>query len=185
MVINLGKCGVVGLAAHDPDVLLPGLGPIPRVDCYTYLGFPFKSLGVDWVAHLNSVAAKASKSLAFCKNRSLLWPAGLRLAFYRTFIRSLMDYGAGIIFHWLMNGLDPPSRPILRVSAACTSRLRYLLPLQQVQDVALHWILEHRDHTIVAHSLLAVPTISVRFSNLACLLTRHFRSMDDKNPAST
>ncbi len=183
MVINLGKCGVVGLAAHDPDILLPGLGPIPRVDCYTYLGFPFKSLGVDWVAHLDSVAAKASKSLSFCKNRSLLWPAGLRLAFYRTFIRSLMDYGAGIIFHWLMNGLDPPIRPILRVPAATTSRLRYLLPLQQVQDEALHWILEHRDHTIVAHSLLAIPTISVRFSNLACLLTRHFRFMDDKNPA--
>ncbi|KAF9303322.1 hypothetical protein BG003_002079, partial [Podila horticola] len=144
MVINLGKCGIVGLAPHDPDVLLPGLGPIPRVDCYTYLGFPYKSRGVDWVAHLDSVATKAAASLAFCKARSTVWPAGLRLAFYRTFVRSLMDYGAGLIFHWLVNGLDPP----LRVSAAITTRLRYLVPLQQVQDDALDWITEHRDHTI-------------------------------------
>jgi hypothetical protein len=183
MVINLAKCGIVGLAANDPDVFLPGLGPLPRVDSYTYLGFPYKSRGVDWVAHLDSVAAKAAKSLEFCKNRSVLWPAGLRLAFYRTFIRSLMDYGAGVIFHWLMNGLDPPARHALRVPASLTSRLRHLLPLQQVQDSALHWILEHRDHTVVGHSLLALPTISVRFSNLACLLTRHFRSMAEKNPA--
>ena len=179
MVINLGKCGIVGLTADDPDVILPGLGPIPRVECYTYLGFPYKSPGVDWVAHLDSVAAKAAASLAYCKARSTVWPAGLRLAFYRTFIRSLMDYGAGIIFHWLMNGLDPP----LRVSANMTTRLRHLLPLQQVQDDALHWITEHRDHTIVAHSLLAIPTVTTRFSNLACLLTRHFRSMADSNPA--
>jgi hypothetical protein len=185
MVINLAKCGIVGLTDDDPDVVLPGIGPIPRVECYTYLGFPYKSRGVDWVAHLDSVASKAANSLSFCKNRSLLWPAGLRLAFYRTFIRSLMDYGAGIIFHWLMNGLDPPARSLLRVPTSNTSRLRHLLPLQQVQDSALHWILEHRDHTVVAHSMLALPTISVRFSNLACLLTRHFRGMDDKNPART
>lgn len=183
MIINLAKCGVVGLAEDDPDLVLPGLGPIPRVDCYTYLGFPYKSRGVDWVAHLESVALKASNSLAFCKAKSRMWPAGLRLAFYRTFVRSLMDYGAGMIYHWLMNGLDPPARHQLRIPASATSRLRFLLPLQEVQDSALHWILEHRDSSVVAHSMLAVPTIMVRFSNLACLLTRHFRSMDDNNPA--
>lgn len=183
MNINLGKCGVVGLTANDPDIVIPGLGPIPRVESYTYLGFPYKSRGVDWVSHLESVAAKAEKSLEFCKSRSKQWPAGLRLAFYRTFIRSLMDYGAGVIYHWLMNGLDPPARRLLRVSASRSDRLSHLLPLQQVQDAALHWILDHRDNTVVAHSFLAIPTIVARFSNLACLLTRHFRSMDDKNPA--
>ncbi|KAF9272679.1 hypothetical protein BGZ74_005120, partial [Mortierella antarctica] len=86
-----------------------------------------------------------------------------------------------------MNGLDPPSHRSnglpLRVTGNDTSRWQHLLPLQQVQDDALHWITEHRDHTIVAHSLLALPTITTRFSNLACLLTRHFRSMAESNPA--
>lgn len=43
------------------------------------------------------------------------------------------------------------------------------------------WILEH-NRSVMSHYLLAMPVITTRFSNLACLLTRHFSKMHAKNP---
>ncbi|GJJ78321.1 hypothetical protein EMPS_10680 [Entomortierella parvispora] len=172
MTINLAKCGVVGLTHGDRDLVLRGIGPIPRVECYNYLGFPYKSRGIDWAEHLKSMALKASKTLKFCEARgNSKWSAGLRLALYRAFVRSRMEYGAGIMYHWIQNDSK--------------SRTEHLKAIATVQDAALKWILEFKDPTKVTHSFLALPTIYVRFSDLACLLTDHFIGMDGNNPART
>ncbi|KAG0195116.1 hypothetical protein BGX28_002256, partial [Mortierella sp. GBA30] len=67
MVVNLAKCGVLGTKPSDPPLMFPGLGPLPVVDSYKYLGFPFESTGVNWAAHLESVTAKAKSTLAMCR----------------------------------------------------------------------------------------------------------------------
>ncbi|GJJ78332.1 hypothetical protein EMPS_10691 [Entomortierella parvispora] len=127
MTINLAKCGVVGLTHGDRDLVLRGIGPIPRVECYNYLGFPYKSRGIDWAEHLKSMALKASKTLKFCEARgNSKWSAGLRLALYRAFVRSRMEYGAGIMYHWIQNDSK--------------SRTEHLKAIATVQDAALKWI---------------------------------------------
>lgn len=184
MVVNLAKCGVVGTSPTDPPLVFPNVGDIPVVSSYTYLGFPFERTGVNWGAHLENIATKASATLATCQNNGHLWSAGIRLAFYRTFVRSQMDYGAGIIYHWLMNSLDPPRlMPFPQVTSGDHSRFRLLLPLQKIQQTAITWITEHRGPYLAAHSMLALPVVTTRFSNLACMLTRHFQYMDETNPA--
>ena len=182
MVFNLGKCGLVGAGPLDPEMILPGYGPIPVVDSYTYLGFPYESMGINFETHLTSVTTKAQRTLDICMRNSLRWNAGIRLAFYRTFVRSQMDYGAGLIYHWIMQGRpEAGTMPFPRIAANETSRFRLLLPLQRLQESALVWILEH-NRSVLSHYLLAIPVITTRFSNLACLLTRHFSKMNARNP---
>ena len=183
MVINLAKCGLVGAEPGDPPLMLPGQGPIPVVSSYTYLGFPFEKTGINFESHLEGVTAKATATLQVCRRNGHRWPASVRLAFYRAFVRSQMDYGAGLIHHWLSNSLSRNrSMPFPRINSAETSRYRLLLPLQQLQESALEWITEHSQY-LAAHSLVAIPVVTTRFSNLACLLTRHFNRMHHANPA--
>lgn len=183
MVINLKKCGVVGMAPTDAPLVIAGLGPIPRVDCYTYLGFPFEPGGINWVTHLQAVVAKATSTLRVCQRNGAFWPAGLRLSFYRTFIRSQLDYGAGLIYHWMMQSIGRRQMPFPKIAVNDSSNFRYLLPAQALQTEAVEWITEQRNTVVASHSLLALPFLMTRFSNLACLLTRHFRSMHQDNPA--
>lgn len=182
MKFNIGKCGLVGASPSDLEVILPGYGAIPIVESYTYLGFPYESTGINFETHLASVTAKAQRTLDICMRNSLRWTSGIRLAFYRTFVRSQLDYGAGLIYHWIMQGRPEASAmPFPRIAAIETSRFRLLIPLQTLQESALVWILEH-NRSVLSHYLLAMPVITTRFSNLACLLTRHFSKMNARNP---
>lgn len=183
MVINLKKCGVVGMLPADAPLVIAGLGPIPQVDCYTYLGFPFEPGGINWVTHLETVVAKATSTLQVCQRNGSFWSTGLRLSFYRTFVRSQLDYGAGLIYHWMMQSLGRRQMPFPKIAVNDLSNFRFLLPAQALQTEAVEWITERRNAVVASHSLLALPLLMTRFSNLACLLTRHFRSMHQDNPA--
>jgi hypothetical protein len=100
MVFNVKKCGIVSLRPLVSQFLLQS-EPLPVVDSYKYLGLPFTKGGVGWKTWLGAQVTKMEGLLNFMKVKGTNWHPQTRLTLYRTFVRPLLDYCGGPLYHWL------------------------------------------------------------------------------------
>jgi len=198
---NIAKCGLV-LDSDVTDAMLPPSlelcgQPVPLVDSYRYLGFPFtKNIGIDWKAHAGASIVRATRCISslIATEASRSWTAHTRLALYKAFARPLFEYGAPVVCQWLLANYRGRrrrrrrdySRPG-RLSPAETAMIERTGPglwkdLEAGQDKALQWIFGYKSPAPVLRSLSALGSMQHRFHELACRFTYHLEGMDADNP---
>lgn len=94
---NVGKCAIFK-PDNACDFTIYGEN-VPVVSAFTYLGFEFKRTGIDWTAHFGRLSSRARKSLYSlrdCGVNGKGFSLYANLNFYRTFIRSIMEYGLAL-----------------------------------------------------------------------------------------
>src|SRR5579859_4416019 len=96
MTYNVGKCGVLQHPVTVAEYQLCG-SRIPVVSVYKYLGFPMTIDGIDYTAHVQTLADTVTGFLKFIQFDSSVWSCNTRWNLYRTFIRPQMEYGAPLI----------------------------------------------------------------------------------------
>ncbi len=158
MVVGIGKCGILGNC--DMSIMLQRQ-EVPHVQVYKYLGFMHKGFGIDMVAHVETNALKASKTLAACMRNSSDWPEWLKLTLFKTFVRPQLEYGAQL----MANHLD------------------LLGPLTRVQLEAVKWILPYSPQPVSSMGVLALPPMETRVMGLAALFSEHCQNMALDHPA--
>jgi hypothetical protein len=102
--VNVKKCGLIPgrTAALEPvsePVLICGK-PLPIVECYTYLGFPVKSHGIDFFGYLSKRIAQANGRASFLRLHSDGWGPTHRLRIYGRYLAPMFEYGAPLVFAW-------------------------------------------------------------------------------------
>ena len=82
-------------SSRDTKFYLDG-NELERVDEYKYLGFPHRVDGIDFVCHSLSRIEKAQNLLTAVSDNTEHWDVKTKLAVWKSFIRSLSEYGLGI-----------------------------------------------------------------------------------------
>ena len=104
IAVNVKKCGLVlgrGVAPElvsDPALICGK--PLPIVESYTYLGFPVRSNGIDFLAYLSNRLAQANGRASFLRLHSDDWGPTHRLRIYGRYLAPMFEYGAPLIFAW-------------------------------------------------------------------------------------
>lgn len=165
MAFNISKCGTL-----SPSTTTFSLGPdtLPRVQMYKYLGFPHVASGIDWGAHADNLARKASGHLTSLSDVTDLWNPSVKLSIYRSFIRPQLEYGAPLLHHW--NRLDP------------TTSQKYIDQLSKTHRSGVKWICP-TSYTNIALSITGMVPLPTRFFTLACSFTQHLSRLHQDNPA--
>jgi hypothetical protein len=184
MIPGIKKCGVIIPRDCDttglPPLTLNGQ-PLPITDSYKYLGFEMTSKGLDWISYVNRIVTKARNTLSFARIEGMKWRPALRVAAYKTFVRSILEYGAPLLHCYLNNDI-----PRNRVTAAAEKAQRALLwtAMEQVQDEALGWIFDTRRVTVTHRSLAAIIPMRDRLLQLATTFTEHLAHAPAFHPTS-
>ena len=158
MTVGIAKCGHLG---PEELVLYVQRQPIPHVNRYPYLGFPHELSGINFGAHIANMEAKARKILNACMVVGNSWPEWVKLAIYKTFIRSRLEYGGQLMVH----------------------HRDKITPLQTLQEDALKWIIPYSPHTLSTAAVTAIVPIDLRFEALAVTFTLHCTNMAEDHPA--
>jgi hypothetical protein len=164
METNVSKSAYVG-PSSDWTLLLGGL-LLPHLDSYKYLGFPTTTSGIDWQLFISNSASKASKILKFFQAKGSKWHPLVRLVLFKTFVRSMWEYGAP------MTVLATPN---------------LLSPLESLQQEALGWVcsssktMSSRFERLI-RSITAVESIKDRFETLGIRFGYHFEKSNESNP---
>ena len=164
MVINVFKSAYVGSSGWSLSI---NGSPLPCQPVYTYLGFPTSSSGIDFSLLVEKYQTKAAKFLKYFQLKGKSWHPLIRLYLFRSFLRSLWEYGAPLI-----HCLGDPS---------------ILLPLHSLQVQALAWVVGCSDKVASQYkrlisSLCAVESIDDRFSTLAIKFVSHLEKSHSTNP---
>lgn len=181
MEANLNKCGVITNFELLHPLTLTG-SPLSVVQSYKYLGFPHEADGINWTLHLQRGMSRTNGTLNYLKSSGHVagWPEWARLAVYKSIIRSLLEYGAPLVFQAL---LTPRSRPRKRRRSSNLSVSALLTELEACQKGALGWIFQCRPAPpIVLQSLTALSTLQSHFDDLAFRFTLHIRSIHIDHP---
>lgn len=140
MTFNVKKCGAVGFTEIEQEMLYIKGERIPAVKEYKYLGFPTGRAGILWSSYRDKLLQKTQDALRRAKQRTFQWPHWSRLAIYRTFVRSMGEYGMA---------------PLL--AFADQGRAKMMDPLRQTHAEAMEWILDGKLNEVVAAALTGVP----------------------------
>jgi hypothetical protein len=168
MSINIKKSASISPPSEEYKFHVNGV-ELPSVESYRYLGFTFKSKGVDWLTHMEEIATKARNHLtAVSGHETQDWTPSLRLNIYRTFIRPQMEYGAAIAWH------------VKRIAEASNPTL--LTYGEEVHNAALEWITQQKDNHKVAAVLTGLPMYDTRLFTLAITFEDHLTNLSKFNP---
>jgi hypothetical protein len=184
MIPGIKKCGVIlppGCNTADlPPLTLNGQ-PLPITDSYKYLGFEMTYKGLDWTSYVNRIVTKARNTLSFARIAGMGWRPSLRVAAYKYFVRSVLEYGAPLLYCFLNNEI-PRNRPTAAADKAQRDAL--WTAMEQVQDEALRWIFDTKSVTQTHRSLAAIIPIKERLLQLATTFTEHLAKAPNFHPTS-
>lgn len=93
MALNVKKCGYVAPLESNERVYVGG-EELPRLEEYTYLGFPMTDGGIDFTKHLRTRLDQACGRTSFL---SLTPSPAHRLRIYRQYLASIFEYGAPLV----------------------------------------------------------------------------------------
>jgi hypothetical protein len=178
MLWGHAKSGVIGLRDNEPDLLL-GAKPIPRVDTYQYVGFPFTNKGVDWYRHGVALVHRGRRYLSALKAIPIPIVEGIRAELWRTFGRSATEYGAGCIWLWMKSAKrsrDVPSKEKAN---------KLMTNFSDLHRDALTWVLSNAaatSRTFVAGALVNLPPFSFRQEEIAWRTQLHIERTRLENP---
>jgi hypothetical protein len=97
--LNPAKCAVVTSGANLPALRVYGQ-EIPRVESYTYLGFPVTANGIDFQKHLEQRMQAAIGRATWLGMQSDSWGPAHRLRVYKQFLAPMFEYGAPLVWAW-------------------------------------------------------------------------------------
>jgi hypothetical protein len=109
---------------------------------------------------------------------------------YKTFVRSRLEYGAGICYQWMVQGLVNITFPSVNIkqitqSRNSNSKHQRLLCIGDTQALhleALQWITGYKANLSPICSILAIPLSLQWFSDLACMFTQHMDKLHEDHP---
>jgi hypothetical protein len=164
LTLNVKKCGwIQGRGAAR--FFLPNLNDIPVVQEYKFLGVPMKRDGVDCAALLSRSLSNAQAAFTTAQLHSRLWPPSTRLSIYRAFVRSRLEFGAGLIQNF-RPGSPALERVYLKAMTFEQGCIRWIL--------GLHW----RTRVSVTHRhILGLADFSQRMEDLSCMFARHLSNI--------
>lgn len=162
MAVNTGKCGTF---TSDARFHIDGQA-IPIVDSYKYLGIPLGKTGIQLEALMKINLTKANNAFIFVSRNmcSSSWPPSVKLTLYKTFVRSIMEYGAALLVLMKTSPMTKAAKKTLNDGMAKMERL---------QIESLRWIfLKNTSHKSL-QSLSSTPDLSLRFEELTARLRIH------------
>lgn len=178
MLWGHAKCGIIGLQPEEEDIML-GDQPIPRVDTYKYVGFPFTARGIDWHAHAQHLLTQGRKVLTALKAIPIRMVEGIRAEMWRTFGRSTTEYGAGPIHIWIKQAARSPD-PDIRAQAKAVKAAFCAL-----QKDTLGWVLSPKAVSkalVPAEALVNLPPFQFRQEEIAWRTHEHITRTNPTNP---
>ena len=196
MEANLSKCGVMLCTVLTlQQQILPGeirlylSGKIlPIVESYEYLGFPHKHFGIDWGLHAETVSKKCLNRLNSIRasDNMQVWPEWAKIAIYKTFVRSLLDYGGPIISHIYENTRSHKklkiNSDVIRIGTSRDMK-KFWYEIESIQNLALSWVFGcRRQKIVVLQSISAMGSLRHRFKELACRFSFHIGNSSLENP---
>ena len=101
MTVNAKKSGLIGSNAR---VELGG-DQVPSLQEYIYLGVPHRLCGINYEGMVSRYITKATKIMRAVTPYCNRWPEVIKLAIYKAFIRSRMEYCGPLLF-----AIPPSSR---------------------------------------------------------------------------
>lgn len=163
MEVNLKKCATT---SKGRSFTLAG-GIIEYAHSYRYLGVPTGSHGIQWDIMRDQRITNGTKILNWCRRFEASWAISVKLAIFKAFIRPSTEYGGVLIYKYF----QPQQR-------AAT-----LQPYESFLSEAIAWIggLSQRYKSQV-QMVLAIPSMSNRFSHLAAGLAESFQGSSIRNP---
>lgn len=172
MSANLAKCGYFSPASDQFDhAFLWNGSELPKVESYTYLGFPHLPSGIDIPGLVLDRCAKVERSFGSICAIADGWPAITRLTVYRTFLRSQLDYGLPLL------------RLCLAFSASGRERASQALQaLTAIHTRAMAWCIGIRNHTGMAAAITSISSPQDRMTHLVLRFAVHIRESDPTNP---
>ena len=166
MAVNISKCGTFSIdACFKVDDK-----PIPVVTSYKYLGVPTGKTGIQAAMLMANHLEKARKPFLFV-SRSLCsrsWPETAKLTIYKTFVRSIMEYGAPLIILLRKQATTRASKSAFK---------KGITSLDDLQTECLRWVLKKKKAKKILQSLTATPDINTRFEELTARLLVHLFGM--------
>ena len=172
MLWGLAKCGIMGPKSITGQPLVPvylDQEPIPEVDEYKYLGVPHRQQGVDWASYCRTLVNKNISLMDALYLQRKNWPYYNRLAIYRTFIRSTMEYCLGPLCTWI-------SRQKENLKTELTTML------EKCHERALLWIFDIKSPKLLLESISGLGDFQSRVKMLQGSVARHLRTMPESNP---
>jgi hypothetical protein len=171
MELNIKKCGYLTsgpstfLASDSLASPTVSGSPLPRVDEYTYLGFPVTPKGIDFRKHLTTRIEKAVARASFLSVFSDGWGPAHRLRVYRTYLAPMFEYGAPLV-----------------AAHAETGPAFYDGTITKPFSDLVGWIASGKANPDLTANLLGLEPLESRFRSLKAMFQLNLRSLPDESP---
>lgn len=184
MIAGINKCAIVKRDKDDGAVLMLGGDVLPTADSYKYLGMENDRSGVAFEPFIERSFQKARGVLTAVENHAE-WRSDVKLAIYKTFIRSRIEYGAGLVWTFLQSRLQAVVGEANKKQFQTKFLARYnelhMSSLQWILGVSMEGLVNPRN---VSASLAAMAAPEDRLSDLAAMLSGHLAAAPDFTPTS-
>lgn len=147
MTLNVKKCGCIAPPASREAVRL-GEDHVPRVEEYSYLGFPVTGAGINFAKHLTKRLDQACGRADFLSLHSDRWGPAHRLRIYRQYLAPMFEYGAPLV-------------------AACAESCSQMWQsTSEAIKKLTGWIAGYTSNTHLTRNLLGLQSLPDRFAAL-------------------
>lgn len=163
MTLNVKKCGYIA-PPEDQDPVYLGDEKLPRLEEYSYLGFPVTGAGIDFDKHLTKRLDQACGRANFLSLHSDRWGPAHRLRVYRQYLAPMFEYGA----------------PLMAAHAEDRSKI-----WESTQDAVkglTGWIAGYSSNTHLTRNLLGLQPLPDRFADLKTTFQVIIRHTPTENP---
>ncbi len=170
MEFGMHKCAYI---CTGPELELSLAGrPLQRASTYSYLGLPFGSRGVDWMAHAERNLERGHKMLAAMEIAGALWPPWVRLVIFKVMVRGVAGYGLPPALRYATHCLPPTHPHAQQIKAR----------IQALHDAGLAWCVPGGARPrAVAESMTALGAADAWLQEALARLVGHLRSAHGDN----
>ncbi|KAE8217127.1 hypothetical protein CF319_g8716 [Tilletia indica] len=161
---------------------------LPRVEEYTYLGFPHRVEGVDFQARCKSNFERANAMIRYLAVLGRQWAPAVRLAMYKTLARPLLDYGGAMLWHTVLAPTNPTSPESdssrwklsrLEKKARKNDRKEWKVIMKDHHREATEWIsTRSKGPPDILGSIMGINRPEDRVYKLAIMLREHMNKLD-------
>lgn len=142
MTLNTAKCKLVSFTrkrTNSDFAYSLNNSPIIAVSAYQYLGVELTS-NLSWVSHINTITAKASRTLGYLKRNLKSAPSHLRKLSYETYVRPKLEYASAIWAPhqtYLINQIESIQNRAARFISSSYSRFDSVSLIKQNYSICL------------------------------------------------
>jgi hypothetical protein len=163
MTLNVKKCGYIAPPEDEGSVHLAG-EELPRLQEYSYLGFPMTRTGIDFRKHLNKRLEQACGRATFLSLHSDRWGPAHRLRIYRQYLAPMFEYGAPLVASY--------AERCSKIWKAAEEAVRWLTG----------WIAGYTSNTYLTRNILGLQPLPDRFANLKTTFQVIIRQSSNESP---